>query len=212
MFGAMFSKLTLGILLLMSMLFVYLASDWIYGPYAPTVKNVMVVYFILFALVMSGLKSGMPLLDTSPVALASFAVGFAATAIVLVFIPLNGVAGEITATAVKMAIGFGILHGFIKAYIEEAVFRGILMKRIGTVLSNIFFGIFHIGVIILGLTAMGLAVTFASVGLPVLILVMLGFAWSFIAQRWGLMASVGSHLSYNLAAFGVLKTVLGVSG
>jgi membrane protease YdiL (CAAX protease family) len=209
---APFSKLTLGILLLMTMLFVYLAADFIYGPYAPAVKNVMIVYFILFVMVMAGLKSGMPLLDTSPVALSSFAVGFAVTAVVFLFIPLKGFAGEITMTAVKMALGFGILHGFIKAYIEEAVFRGILMKRIGIFFSNIFFGVFHIGVIILGLTAMGLAVTFASVGIPVAILIALGFAWSFIAQRWGLMASTGSHLAYNLAAFGVLKSVLGVAG
>lgn len=210
MLGIFTSKITVGMFLLFMITFVFLASDWIYGPYASVVRNVMISYFIVFLLVKAFTGMPIPLVGASLPEISTFAIGFILTAVILLTLPIGGAAvGEITADKVRLAFGFGILHGFIKAYIEEAIFRGMLMKKVGIVFSNIMFGLFHVGVIIMTLTAAGLAVTTSSVGIPVLILIMLGFVWSWMAIRWGLMSAVGSHLAYNLFAFGVLSSVFG---
>lgn len=207
MFAIAFNKITVNIFLLLLIAFAFVASDWLYGSYASVVRNVMITYFILFLLVKAFTGAPIPMMGVSFPELGAFGIGFIITAVIVWFLPVGSV-GELTSDTLRLAFGFGILHGFIKAYIEEAIFRGMLMKRIGIMLSNISFGFFHVGVIILTLTSMGLAVTFTAVAVPVLTLTALGFIWSFMAQRFGFMSAVGSHLAYNLKAFGVLGTVI----
>lgn len=207
MFAIAFNKITVNIFLLLLIAFSFVAADWLYGPYSSIVRNVMITYFILFLLVKAFTGAPIPMMGVTFPELGAFGFGFIATMIIVMFLPI-GFSGEISYNTLKLAFGFGILHGFIKAYIEEAIFRGMLMQRIGIVMSNIAFGLFHVGVIIMTLASGGLAVTLAGVLVPVITLTALGFVWSFMAQRFGFMSAVGSHLAYNLKAFGVLGEII----
>ena len=197
-------RLTVGILVTLIQLFLYINADWIYGPYADQARNVLLAYFILTTVVLASFAVKLPTLDVGEKGLYNFFVGFVLTSVFMLLIPkaLQARLASIETTA--MALGFGLLHGFVKAYNEEIVFRGILPKALGgglyaDVLSNILFGLFH------------LAVTGAS--LPAIFLLsILGMIWAFIRNRIGLMGSTGSHFAYNLGVMGVLDKIFSPGG
>ena len=195
-------RLTIGAVLVILMAFLYSQADLVYGIYADQVRFVLSVYFFMFLLVMSGFGARMPLLSADLSQLSGFAIGFVLTAIpmlVIVKLPVFGgvIQAQVTPDMLVTAAGFGLLHGFVKAFIEEAVFRDILQSRLGMVISNVLFGLFHFAV--LGANIMGM-----------IFLTVLGFGWSLMKERFGLMGSVGSHFAYNLGVMGILPGLVGV--
>ena len=112
-------------------------------------------------------------------------------------------AGEVE-SGLTLALGFGFLHAMVKAFNEELIFRDALPSIIGgkakllyvDIVSSVAFGAFHF------------AVSGASL-LVMAFLSVLGFIWSQVYRRFGLMGSTGSHFAYNLAALGVLSKVFG---
>jgi hypothetical protein len=138
---------------------------------------------------------------------------FIATSLAMLLIPKLITAGSIEASvAVQMAFGFGFLHAFVKAFNEEVIFRQILpiVAGLGDIISNVLFGIFHIAVVISQLSLLKMPVTFWTVAAPVGILVVLGFLWAKIRDRFGLMGATGSHFAYNLGVMQLLPKVFGV--
>ena len=203
--------MTLGVALLVMMLFLYVSSDWIYGVYSELVKNVLVVYFFLFVMIHASLGTPISLLNADILSVSYFSVGFILTVIFMYPLAMVLPAGVLASVeTVKLSLGFGLLHGFVKAFIEEDVFRGVLLSRIGLYPSNILFGLFHVGIIIMTKSSMGQAITLTSVAAPVVVLVLMGFIWSYLAKRFNLMAAVGSHFGYNLGVLGLLPKVVGV--
>lgn len=206
--------INVGVVVLLLQLFLLLGADYIYGAYAATVRNVLIIYFLMLLLarvytgsrpaVMSGKESWysfiLMFIITSVVLLTlSMVPGVLTTAELTVVIPA-AFAGAIGITA----LGFGALHAFVKAYIEEDVFRSALPIRagLGDIISNILFGVFHFAVLV---TVRGLTPVQAL--LPIAVLIGLGLLWSRMRNGFGIMGSVGSHFAWNLFAFGVLGKI-----
>lgn len=199
-------NLTLWVVLIQ--IFLFLAAEWIYEGFAPTIRNVLAAYFflLLLGLQVGGANIGeLKLYSAMP-----FVLGFAVTYAILYAIG-PGVTGNILLGQienVKIAAGYGLLHGFVKAYIEEVIFRWVLPFKagLGPILSNIGFGLFHVGV----LAIQGTPLT-GAIFVPVMILTGLGFAWHLLAWKvnifgkpLGIMGSTGSHYAYNLFALGAI--------
>jgi membrane protease YdiL (CAAX protease family) len=190
-------KLAFGLFLLLAQLIVYFAADAIYGPYAAIVKTVMMAYFILMALfsplVLEVLKK------IGPQDIPAFAVGFIPTALFMLILGLAGfsLTGEIEKD-LTLSLGFGFLHSFVKAFDEEVIFRGVLPKLMGGtraagIVSSLFFGLFHVGVLLM----LPEGVTLFMIVTSMVFLSVLGFVWYLIFKRFGLMGSTGSHFAYN---------------
>lgn len=194
----MFPKIAVGIVIIILQLFVYVNADYIYGPYAGMVKNVLLVYFVLMAMFSPVVIQ--ILQRMGPADIASFSVAFIITAAVMLVVPVASITGEVE-KGLTLALGFGFLHGFIKAFDEEIIFRGALPQLMGgsiyaDVISSIIFGVFH------------LAVSGANI-FVMLLLMGLGMVWALVRSRFGLMGSTGSHFAYNLAALKVLPKIIG---
>lgn len=199
-------NVTVGIIIVILQLFLFVNADWIFGIYATTVKNTLLVYLMLEALILSTLDVALPTIELSIDKFAWFAIFFSLTSIVLILIPTHIMGTLASFEAVKIAIGYGILYGFVKAFIEEVIFRRILPKVVGLgdLISNILFGLFHISMLTMyGFTGVQLVLAFA-------LLTMLGLIWAKVRDIGGIMGSTGSHLAYNLAVLGSLPAVLGV--
>lgn len=164
------------------------------------VRNVMMVYFVLLALFSPFVIK--ILMSIGPRDLPNFSITFLLTALVMMLIPTVAfITGEVE-KGLTLALGFGFLHSFVKAFNEEVIFRGVLPRIMGKgiwpdIVSSIIFGIFH------------LAVTGASI-LAMLLLMLLGFVWAMVRNRFGLLGAVGSHASYNVAVLGALPMLFGV--
>lgn len=184
-------KITLSLVMLFVMLFLFINAPLVYGVYAEPVKTTLIAYFILLIMVTlfsrGELFAPLTFLD-----LRNFAVMFFVTT--FVFIPLQFLSGLGAEVAVTTALGFGLLHGFIKAFIEEEVWADKLKKLIGPWGSAITFGIFHLSV-----TAISGGVNYIAI----LLLAGLRLVWDKVYDRFGVMGSTGSHFAYNAAVMGL---------
>lgn len=197
------TNLTLWIGMLQVLLF--LGADFIYEAFAPMVRNVLIIYFILYLYMMS--TAGAEIKNLKITSAMPFVLGFFITFIILSFIrPMTGanlLIGQVE--NIKIAAGFGLLHGLVKAYIEEVVFRWILpiQAGLGPVVSSVLFGVFHFGVY---------AMQGIVQSIPIIMFLMgLGFVWHLIAwhvkiggKPLGIMGSTGSHYAWNLIALNAL--------
>jgi len=213
-----------GVLIMLSILFMWISADFIYGEYAEVVRNTMIIYFFLFLIPYT-------ILNQAPKSIMgesvwNFLIGFLGTGAVL-FIVTQGIGifgtsavlSEPFVAAITVAgIGFGVLHAFVKAYIEESVFRWALPKYagLGDVISNILFGIFHFSILTsLTIPSMISAGTLTDLGAanwmyavaPVITLTILGLIWALVRDRIGIMGSTGSHTAWNMFALGILPGI-----
>jgi len=192
-------KFAVGIAIILLQLWLYINADYVYGPYAGIVKNVMLAYFILLALLSPFVIK--ILMDIGPKDIPNFSIGFITTAIVMFAIgSITLITGEVEG-GLALALGFGLLHSFVKAFNEEVIFRGVLPKIMGgglwpDIISSVLFGLFHVAVT----GAAWYAIIFLSV---------LGFVWAMMRNYIGIMGTTGSHFAYNLAALGVLPKLFG---
>jgi len=174
-----------------------MVANLIYGIYAEQVKTVMVAYFLLLAVVLASFGVGLPSMSLSLYEIKNFALMFILTSLVL--IPLQFMQGLSAEVAVTTALGFGLFHAFVKAFIEETIWADILKKRIGRYGSAITFGLFHLAV-----TYTALGINFIAIG----ILMILRFIWDYVHDKYGIAGSTGSHFCYNLFAI-TGKTIFG---
>lgn len=194
----LFSGLGLGAILVFITLYMFVRADFLFGEFADLARNVILTYIILGVTIIAVTGSRFPLFNASPLVFGYFFIGFIITFFVVSLVPKTLTAGTL-ASFERVGISFGFLWAFVKAAWEEVIFRGILAQRITStgllatlaVGSNILFGFFHYGILGVGL---GGAV-FLSI---------LGMVWTLMANRLNLMASIGSHFAWNMAALGVL--------
>lgn len=197
-------KFAVGLAVILIQIWLYINADAIYGPYAGMVRNTMLAYFLLIAVFSPFVMKS--LLRLGPQDLPNFTIMFILTSAVLMIVPAvtHLVTGEIE-QGLTLALGFGFLHSFVKAFNEELIFRDVLPSIMGNgmvasiyvdIVSSLAFGVFH------------LAVTNVNI-LAMLFLSALGFVWSQVYKRFGLMGSTGSHIAYNLAVLGVLPKMFG---
>ena len=204
----------------------WISAPLFFGPYADLVKAEMLIYIVMW----SGMHAifGFEFKKTHTGQWSDFVVMFIITAALLLgvglaFPSIFGMAsvGETIAASVTYAIGFGVFHAFIKAYIEEDVFRGILQKvGLGTFGSAAAFGMFHLSILLtLRIPAQISVGALADIGamnwmyaiVPVAALSGLAVVWSFIANENGLnggtLGSTGSHWAWNLMTQGILGRI-----
>ena len=197
-------KFAVGIAILFTQLFLYINAEAVYGPYASMVRNVMLAYFVLLAVFSPYVIK--ILMGIGPKDLPSFSIMFAMTAVIMLVVggSIVLITGEVE-KGITLALGFGFLHGFVKAFNEEVIFRGVLPMIMGgsvkasiyvDVISSVAFGVFHLAVTGVNIYAM-------------IFLSALGFVWAMVRNRFGIMGSTGSHFAYNLGVMGVLPVILG---
>ena len=202
--------MNVGFIILLIQLFLWISASYIYGEYAETVRNILIIYFFMFLITrvtLGGRPAGMSPRESW----SGFLLAFVFTSAILLALGfasgLFEVASltEVTPAAVGVtALGFGALHAFVKAYIEEDVFRSALPQAagLGDFVSNILFGLFHFSML---MTVGGL--TLETIWLPIIVLISLGMIWSVVRNHFGIMGSTGSHFAWNLFAFGALTSI-----
>lgn len=207
-----FRGLSVGIVIFIILIFLYINAGYVYGQYVEQVTFIMGLYFMMLLMALAYTK-GHPATLGSNETWTNFIYGFVFTAVPLLFITIgvpyifqvSSVLEFPLAAFSLAAFGFGALHGLVKAYIEEEVFRNLLPKagKLGDVISNILFGAFHLAVLV---TIRGYAIT--EIMLPVAVLVILGLGWAKMRNGFGIMGSTGSHFAWNIFAMGLLVNVL----
>lgn len=217
------SNIPIGVWILILQAFLWIDASWIYGPFAAQVQQVLQIYFILFLIVFVSLGLKIPTLDKRRENLFNFFILFIIGVVIMTVISPILSSGELAAgqftsaevNAVSIAFGFMFLHGLVKAYIEELVFRYAIPTAIlggikqrtdninvyAMIISSILFGVFHIAVDSLGGTAFPwYAVIYLSI---------LGGVFYVISQRFGIMGSTAFHFAYNLGVLGMLPKLFG---
>jgi hypothetical protein len=206
-------KLSSGLLVFIAMIFVWISADWVFGGQATVARTIMLIYFLMFLVVRTALNTKPSAMNVREVGLFNFVLVFAGSALILIIaqglLPFMGsISGvmEIAVASVSIgALGFGILHGFIKAYIEEDVFRDALPNAgLGDLVSNVLFGLFHLSIFF---TVYGFTLIQAGAGAVTLFI--LGIAWSQIRNNFGILGSTASHLAWNMFAMGTLGILIG---
>jgi membrane protease YdiL (CAAX protease family) len=193
--------LTFIIILLNIILF--MRVDQIYGTYAPIAEKMLIVYFFITLSFFALYDKKLPSISFTATNLAMFILAFTVTVAVVYLIQSFGqpVAGIVASTAtLKLALGFGLLHGIVAVFNEEIVFRYVIPSIVGDSLmagvwSSLLFGILHFG--LRGVGILGVAV-----------LSMLGFIWYIAKRSFGLTAAMGSHYAWNLGAYGALSKLI----
>lgn len=199
---------------MLAALMMFISADWLYGAYAPQVRTVFTGYFIMLLVTYTMFPTAvMPTMKVPwQTGLGWFAIGAMVTAVFLYTVPAIGLSSaiinfEAAAVTGAVAIGgaFSVMHTFIKAYIEEHIFRHALCTAagMGIVVSSAVFGIFHLAVLMM------LGVGLLQVIGAVVTLSVLGFIWALSYQKTGsLMFSIGSHFVYNIWVFGLAAVII----
>lgn len=206
-------KLSTGLLILIAQVFVWISADWVFGAQAEIARQIMLIYFVFWLVVRTATGTTPAAMKVKEHGLVNFLLMFIITAVALIVLSmalpmLGSLSGslEITIATVSVGtLGFGILHGFVKAYIEEDIFRDALPRAgLGDVLSNIIFAMFHLAVFFTVynfgiMQALGGAIT----------LFILGMVWSQVRNNFGILGSTASHLAWNIFAMGALGMLIG---
>lgn len=205
-FISRFGKLSVDLLVMFILFALVLGTDVAYGEQAPTQMNILYMYMFLFlsarVLVPGVERKQAPL----GMAMQNFLILFVVTAIVMSFLPA-GVTGLLAASSFDIKVGmmvtYGVLYAFIKAYIEEDIFRNRLSAKLGETGQAVAFGAFHFFALV-GLVGFSYVII-----LPVAILMGLGYLWGKVQDRFGTLGSTGSHFAYNAAVLGLLPKIMG---
>lgn len=190
------ASMSVGLIILLLQLFLYINADAVYGADAPKARNEIFVYLLLQVSVLSAFAIKLPTLSLSPMFFLNFIVGFVIFSLFIMLIPRLSslVMGAVGVTA----LGYGFIHVFVKAYTEEVVFRNILPRiGLGYIISNILFGFFHF------------AVSGGSIA-TMFFLTILGFVFTLFYKMLGTMGAVGAHVAYNSWVMGILERIFRV--
>lgn len=203
---ALQSAITIGVVILILELLILANPSLVSSSDPEKVRNIMVIYLLMQATILAALDQTLPALRTGPEGIALLLLGFFVTAVLVIAIPAQILAGFEVLKPVLTGFGFlfGFLFIFIKAFIEEVVFRGILSKVVGGEIQAVLFGLFHLTVLSIG----GASITAILFGM--FFLAILGYIWWIMSERVGFMSAVGSHVAWNAGAFGLLPKLFGM--
>lgn len=201
----MVSKLgfSIGFIVLLMQLFL-VTNTSLFFTNAEQIQLILLVYLVMEALIIASLDLTLPTLGVSPLELMYFGIGFIITAFLVYVTVPAAIAStfEIATLAGGLVLIGGILYVFVKAFVEEIIFRGILEKHVGRFMQAILFGIFHFAILSAG------GASWQAVLIGAFFLGFLGLAWSYTKDFMGLMGAVGSHTAWNLHAVGLLAAIL----
>ena len=219
------SKLNVGVAIVILWFALLLGADVMFGPYAEVATSILYIYFFMYLLMWVTVGTRPSTISVGSEGWVNFLIGMLGTGVILlvgllIFAPfLSSAALVIIPAQIGIAaLGFGALHGFVKAYIEESVFRDALPIKagLGDIISNVLFAAFH-GFILLGATiptqvSAGKLVDLGAANwqyaiIPLITLFVLGLGWAKIRNVWGIMGSTGSHFAWNLFALGILGKI-----
>jgi len=191
--------LSIGVIIVIVTLFMWVNTDVLFGPYAEQAKNVLLVYILMLTFTLAALGVRLPTIQTNLVGLVNFLIGFGITLAIL--LPLRFFAVFASSFEIITAVSFGFLYAFIKAFIEEVVFRDLLPLKagLGDKISSVLFGLFHFSM----LWALGASLQVMIGGF--ILLSLLGYVWSQVRNYLGLMGSTGSHFAYNAIVLGAIS-------
>ena len=197
----------LGMGILILELFLLINAEAIFPENGIAIKNVMIVYLIMQATVLAAFSQKMPTLTANLNMFLLTVVGFVGTAVLVLALP-EPITGSFDLFTISSAVltvgtvGFAFAYSFVKAFIEEVVFRGVLMQYVGITMQALLFGVFHFAM----LSVIG--APFVMVLLGTVMLTALGYLWGVLARTGGILLSVGSHLCWNMASIGLLGILL----
>ncbi len=198
--------ITVGVSILILELFLLINASAIF-PNGQAVTNVLMVYLILQCTVLAAFAKGLPTLSATPDMLILSLVGFLGTAFLVTIIP-SAITGAFDIVSISSSVLttslllFAVAYCFVKAFIEEVIFRGILMDQVGLLPQALMFGSFHFAMLSAG------GASFLAVIVGAIVLTSLGIVWGKMTQAGGILLSTGSHVAWNLAAIGVLGVLL----
>lgn len=193
----------------------YLGATAFYGAGSAAMQGILIGYFAMWVLMMVIVqalpgKAGKEARESEPVAkaLPMFLVFSIGTSLIfmLLYLLLQGIMTASTLEAsLGLALAGGLLTSFVKAYIEEDVFRGQIMPVLGIVLQALLFGGLHAFI----LYYVGGVTDMAVLGACLAWLSGLGLLWGWMRRSFGFGACVGSHMGYNLVATGTALLLFG---
>ena len=198
--------LSLGIVVLLIWLFLYTQAEFVFGiEKAVQARNEMLFYFILFIIPFTIYNLGLTGKQEGLKSFLPFIIGFVPTLVIALIFKAFLIQASVQ--YYTLLLGTGLLYAFIKAYIEELVFRFALPSQIGgklgDIASSILFGLFHFSVIIMA----GISVPWFAIAW----LMIMGYIWSIIRRIFqsqgigaGLNAATGSHFAYNIVVLGLI--------
>ncbi len=217
-------KISAGVVLFIAQVFVWISADLFFGAFAETARQIILIYFILWLMVRVSTGTRPAAMEVKHGGFQNFIALFLVTAVfflvLMMVAPAFGTSAEIAIASISVAgFGYGMLHGFIKAYIEEDLFRDAIPKAgLGTIISNILFALFHLSILVMFtipswvaegiLPSLGAANWQYAIS-PVIMLFILGLIWSQVRKNYGVLGSTGSHFAYNLFALGTLGMLVG---
>jgi hypothetical protein len=201
-----FARLPFVFIVFLMMMVLLLGASAIYGEYASKMTNVLFIYAIMLLLAQTNFRKTQHKGQQIVASLGPIFIAFLGTLVMMAFIqPL--ISGVIVASTLEASLGitaaFGLVHAFVKAYIEEEVFRGRLSALVGEPGQAILFGVFHVFVL------------YSFFGFSVMLLgamawlTALGYVWGRVEDWGGLAASTGSHFAYNLVVMGIGAVLFG---
>lgn len=201
-------KLPFSLLIFMMVMVLLLGAPVIYGDLATQMNMILIIYVVILL----ASRQDMPRLEHKGQLLKDAVPLFVIAALItgILFYLLSSVqfmSSLLVASTLESSIEFiavfGFMHAFVKAYVEEEVFRGRLSLIFGEAGQAILFGAFHFFILLM---LIGWS--------PMLLLALgwltfLGFVWGKLENRGGLAASTGSHFGYNLVAMGMAAFIFG---
>lgn len=205
-----FKAIRIDVIILFIMAILLLMSDFLFGALSPLIFPTIVAYSILFILSIRLGKFNVNELRKRPKVFQNLLFGVALMIVIAFALQSSGILspGLIASTETSgltfaaLIGGSGIVLVSMKAFIEEVVFRGALPKTgLGDIGSNLAFGLFHVATLT-ARAAFDPTFSVALIPVAVLLLVGLGFVWTFFRNSLGLMGAVGGHIGWNLAALG----------
>lgn len=203
---AALGKLRFQFIIFILVMILLLGSSVIYGELASQMNLILTVYAVmhLYAMVLFQKTEHPP--QTIIGSLPLFLIAFLFTLMIMLAVSpyIQGVLVASTLEAgIEFIVAFGVMHAFVKAYIEEEVFRARLSVILGEVGQAIAFGLFHFFVLLMlfGFSPMLLA--------AIVWLTLLGYIWGRVEDRGGIAASTGSHFGYNMIVMGMAAFIVG---
>jgi hypothetical protein len=195
----------------------YLGATAFYGEGAAAMQGILVGYFAMWVLMMVIVqalpgKIGKQARESEPTTKAlpmflAFAIG-SSLIFMLLYLLLQGIMTASTFEAsLGLALAGGLLTSFVKAYIEEDVFRGQIMPVLGIVLQALLFGGLHAFI----LYYVGGVTDLAVLGASLAWLSGLGLLWGWMKRNFCFGACVGSHFGYNMVATGTAVLLFGAA-
>jgi membrane protease YdiL (CAAX protease family) len=214
--------LLISLVVLLSFLFLWMNTSFVFGPFAPVAERVLNLYLLALALTLAALNVPLPIVETRGKDLFNFTIFFFFTVVVAGTIALTILPQALIASLepVQLIAGFGLLYGFVRALIEEIVFRGLIQKTAinilgvfqGITVQALLFGVFHATVLFEQVfPKLGIAGVFGSG----LVLAILGWIWGWMAynkETIGIWGAAGSHTGWNAVMQGGREAVRALTG